>query len=173
MRNITQLFKSLSDPTRVRIIWLLVEGGELCVCDLVEVLTLPQSTVSRHLAYLRNAGLVTDQRTGVWMYYRLPGELTELSTGILSLLQPAAKNSQQAEQDRRRSAAALALEEHPVLAADRDRAHAALRAVVVDLEPAVGRVGHERGPLALRVADRLAEWALRKRLRLENGESCT
>lgn len=102
MRNITQLFKSLSDPTRVRIVWLLQAGEELCVCDLMEVLNLPQSTVSRHLAYLRNAGLVNDQRKGVWMYYRLPEELNELLTGILSVLQTAAKDLKQAVLDRQR-----------------------------------------------------------------------
>jgi len=42
-----------------------------CVCDLIAVLQLPQSTVSRHLAYLRNSGLVLGRREGVWMYYRL------------------------------------------------------------------------------------------------------
>lgn len=102
MRNITQLFKALSEPTRVRIIWLLQAGGELCVCDLMEVLDLPQSTVSRHLGYLRNAGLVYDQRKGVWMYYRLPDELSERLTGILSVIQSAAKDSKQASIDRRR-----------------------------------------------------------------------
>ncbi len=102
MKNITNCFKSLSDPTRVRIVWLLQAGGELCVCDLMESLNLPQSTVSRHLAYLRNASLVNDQRKGVWMYYRLPEELTELSAGIFSVLQSATNNSQQAALDHQR-----------------------------------------------------------------------
>ncbi|MBC8318524.1 MAG: metalloregulator ArsR/SmtB family transcription factor [Desulfobulbaceae bacterium] len=102
MRKITQLFKALSEPTRVRIIWLLQVGGELCVCDLMEVLDLPQSTVSRHLGYLRNAGLVYDQRKGVWMYYRLPDELGERLTGVLGVMQSAAKDSKQASIDRRR-----------------------------------------------------------------------
>jgi ArsR family transcriptional regulator len=108
MRTITQLFKSLSDPTRVRIVWLLQTGGELCVCDLVEVLDLPQSTVSRHLAYLRNAGLVNDQRKGVWMYYRLPDELSELPAGILSVMQSASTELKQAAMDRQRLSEYLA-----------------------------------------------------------------
>ncbi len=82
-------------------------GGELCVCDLMAVLDLPQSTVSRHLAYLRNAGLVNDQRKGVWMYYRLPAEPGELLAGILRVLQTAAKDMEQAAIDRRRLAAHL------------------------------------------------------------------
>ena len=52
------LFRALSDPTRIRILHLL-KGGELCVCDLMEILRVPQAKTSRHLAYLRKAGLVT------------------------------------------------------------------------------------------------------------------
>lgn len=70
MKKTAKLFKALSDETRLRILSLLA-GGELCVCDLMTILDLPQSTVSRHLATLRNAELVEDRRQGVWMYYRL------------------------------------------------------------------------------------------------------
>ncbi len=65
------LFKTLSEPVRLRIIYLLLEEGELCVCDLVETLGLSQSVVSRHLAYLRNNGLVLTRREGVWIYYHI------------------------------------------------------------------------------------------------------
>lgn len=64
------LFKALSEPVRIRLMYLLLEAGELCVCDLVETLGLSQSVVSRHLAYLRNHGLVATRREGVWIYYR-------------------------------------------------------------------------------------------------------
>ncbi len=70
MKKLAQTFKALSDETRLRILALLTQG-ELCVCDLMAVLQLPQSTVSRHLAYLRNTGLIDDRREGIWMYYRL------------------------------------------------------------------------------------------------------
>jgi ArsR family transcriptional regulator len=70
MKEIARLFKSLSDETRLRILNLLTYG-ELCVCDLMEVLSLPQSTISRHIAYLKNAGLVKSRREGVWIYYSL------------------------------------------------------------------------------------------------------
>jgi len=70
MKKIAQKFKALSDETRLRILALL-SVDEMCVCDLMAILDLPQSTVSRHLAYLRNAGWVEDRRQGVWMYYRL------------------------------------------------------------------------------------------------------
>lgn len=70
MKQTARIFKALADETRLRILALLTRG-ELCVCDLMSILDLPQSTVSRHLAYLRNAGLVSDRRQGVWMYYHL------------------------------------------------------------------------------------------------------
>jgi ArsR family transcriptional regulator, arsenate/arsenite/antimonite-responsive transcriptional repressor len=61
----------------LRILALLGEG-ERCVCDLVVALNMPQSTVSRHLAVLRNAGWVAERRQGVWMYYRLAGDGPDL-----------------------------------------------------------------------------------------------
>ncbi len=70
MRNSAELFKALADETRLRILNLLVQG-ELCVCDIMAVLDVGQSKASRHLAYLRNVGLVRDRRNGVWMYYAL------------------------------------------------------------------------------------------------------
>ena len=67
--SLAALFKTLSEPVRLRIIYLLLASGELCVCDLVDTLGLSQSVVSRHLAYLRNNGLVSTRREGVWVYY--------------------------------------------------------------------------------------------------------
>ncbi len=63
-----QLFRALADETRLRILNLLARG-ELCVCEIEHALVIGQSKASRHLAYLRNAGLVTDRREGPWMYY--------------------------------------------------------------------------------------------------------
>jgi len=70
MKSAARIFKALADETRLRIV-LLLARGELCVCDLMAILDLPQSTVSRHLATLRHAGWVEDRRQGVWMYYKL------------------------------------------------------------------------------------------------------
>lgn len=66
--NEVRIFKALSDPIRVRIMALL-SRGELCVCDLMGALNLPQSTTSRHLAKLREIKLITDRRSGNWKYY--------------------------------------------------------------------------------------------------------
>jgi len=70
LNDSAQLFKALGDPTRLRMLSVL-RHGELCVCDIMTVLTLPQSTASRHLAYLRNAGWLTSRRQNKWMYYKL------------------------------------------------------------------------------------------------------
>lgn len=69
--NLSQFFKALSEPVRLRIFNLLLQREALCVCDLVTVLSLGQSTVSRHLAYLKNAGIVSAYRDGTWMNYKL------------------------------------------------------------------------------------------------------
>ena len=71
MKTEAQLFKSLADETRLRILWLLMAKEELCVCDIMGVLRITQSKASRHLRYLYHLGWVTDRREGVWMNYRL------------------------------------------------------------------------------------------------------
>jgi ArsR family transcriptional regulator, arsenate/arsenite/antimonite-responsive transcriptional repressor len=74
MKLTANLFKALADETRLRILALLLDQEELCVCDIIAAVKLPQSTVSRHLAYLRKSGLVNDRRCGLWMYYSItPG----------------------------------------------------------------------------------------------------
>ncbi|BAU56752.1 arsenate reductase [Halorhodospira halochloris] len=70
-----QLFRLLSDPTRLRCIMLLQSEGSLCVCELTAALDIVQPKVSRHLATLRAAGLVVDERRGQWVHYRLPDNL--------------------------------------------------------------------------------------------------
>jgi ArsR family transcriptional regulator, arsenate/arsenite/antimonite-responsive transcriptional repressor len=98
MKTTARTFKALSDETRLRIVALLFRG-ELCVCDLMAILDLPQSTVSRHLATLRHVGLVEDRRQGVWMYYRLAG-IDPLHRDLLDLLERHTKDLPQAERDR-------------------------------------------------------------------------
>ena len=104
MKNTSRLFKALADETRLRILSLLTEG-ELCVCDLMELLKLPQSTVSRHLAYLKNAGWVEDRRAGVWMYYSIAGGGNDFQTDLIPLLQRHLVSVPAAAADRERLAA--------------------------------------------------------------------
>jgi len=79
------MFKALADPTRLRILNLL-RVGDLCVCHLIEVLRLPQSTVSRHLAYLRRSGLVETWEDGTWNHYRMTKPGTGVHLAILRCL---------------------------------------------------------------------------------------
>jgi ArsR family transcriptional regulator, arsenate/arsenite/antimonite-responsive transcriptional repressor len=98
MKKTAQLFKALSDETRLRILSLLT-AGELCVCELMATLNLPQSTVSRHLAYLRNAGLVEDRRQGVWMFYRLAEDGSTMCQDLMARLPLHLSELPQARQD--------------------------------------------------------------------------
>jgi ArsR family transcriptional regulator, arsenate/arsenite/antimonite-responsive transcriptional repressor len=68
--DMQQFFQALGDNTRLRLLNLMGEQ-EVCVCYLVEVLRTPQPKVSRHLAYLRNAGIASARREGKWMHYRI------------------------------------------------------------------------------------------------------
>lgn len=81
MSDLEKLFKGLADQTRLRILNLLLHG-ELCVCDIHFVLESSQSNVSRHLIYLKNAGLVVDRREGARMYYKL----AQANEGVHKLL---------------------------------------------------------------------------------------
>ena len=70
LADLEQLFKALADETRLRILGLLLTG-EVCVCHIHESLRISQPKASRHLAYLRRAGMVDTRREGVWIHYRL------------------------------------------------------------------------------------------------------
>lgn len=103
MKTTAHVFKALSDETRLRILCLLLDG-ELCVCDIMDVLQLPQSTVSRHLAYLKNACLVDDRRCGVWMYYSIIDGINDLHIGLLKYLRETLPVLEFAAADRARLA---------------------------------------------------------------------
>src|SRR4051812_35263204 len=82
---VDRLFRAFSDRTRLRILNLL-RGGELCVCDIVRVLHLPQPKISRHLAYLRRARLVLARKEGLWMHYRLAPATGEFHASLITCL---------------------------------------------------------------------------------------
>lgn len=74
MKNVLSLFEALADENRLRIVNLLIASPELCVADLERVLNIPQTRVSRHLAYLRNRDIVSAKRNGTFMLYSLSGD---------------------------------------------------------------------------------------------------
>ena len=88
MADSIQLFKALADQTRLRILNLL-SRRELCVCQIVEVLGIGQSKASRHLAHLRNAGLVADRREGLWMHYSLARPAGHIHRAVIEWLAQA------------------------------------------------------------------------------------
>ncbi|MCP2072045.1 UNVERIFIED_ORG: ArsR family transcriptional regulator [Pseudomonas lini] len=82
--NPVEVFKALADDTRTRIALLVAREGELCVCELTTALGLSQPKISRHLAQLRNAGLLSDRRQGQWVYYRLHPQLPSWVSTLLA-----------------------------------------------------------------------------------------
>jgi len=97
--TLANLFKALSEPIRLRILSLLLENGELCVCDLVNTLQLPQSVTSRHLAYLRNNDLVKARREGVWMYYQLTQYALSDLQPLLAFIQSSIADNHEIQSD--------------------------------------------------------------------------
>lgn len=69
------IFKALSDASRLRILLLILEVEEICVCELTQALNIDQPKASRHLAYLRKLGLLDDRRNGKWVFYSLKTDL--------------------------------------------------------------------------------------------------
>ena len=80
-----QFFQLLSDETRLRCLVLIQQQGELCVCELTHALGLIQPKISRHLATLRDAGVVEDRRQGQWIYYRIHPELSPWAREVIEL----------------------------------------------------------------------------------------
>ena len=96
-----RFFQALADTTRLRILGLLLTG-EVCVCDIHESLKIAQPKASRHLAYLRRAGLVETRREGLWIHYRL-AKLTDPVLGaIVDAVRHALPHTDTARQDAER-----------------------------------------------------------------------
>jgi len=84
--GLAQVFKALGDPVRLRLVSLIGahRGGEACVCDLTTAFDLTQPTISHHLKVLRQAGIITSERRGTWVYYRLVPAALERMAALLS-----------------------------------------------------------------------------------------
>ena len=89
-----QFFQLLSDETRLRCLMLMQQEGELCVCELTHALDVIQPKVSRHLASLRDAGVVKDRRQGQWIYYKIHPELPKWALKVIKTT--AASTTEQA-----------------------------------------------------------------------------
>jgi len=84
-KQINEMFRAFADETRLRILHLL-SHGELCVCDIMEVLGSKQPKVSRHLSYLKHAGLVIDRKNGLWKHYSLLKPNAKFHHGLIKCL---------------------------------------------------------------------------------------
>lgn len=101
MRQAVKIFKALSDPTRLRILRLLLQKN-LCVCELVFTLKMEQSRISHQLRILKDADLVEDLRDGKWTNYRIP-EKTKKNLILLfdKIIKPTCSDSEEFEEDRK------------------------------------------------------------------------
>lgn len=99
MQDIVAITKALSDENRVRALMML-RHDELCVCQIIEMLCLAPSTVSKHMSILRQAGLVEGHKDGRWMYYALPGRrASKAARQAISWITDAAAASRQIKLD--------------------------------------------------------------------------
>src|SRR5580693_9946609 len=90
-QELALLFKAVADPVRLRLLSLIAchDGGESCVCDLLDAFDMTPPSISYHLKILREAGLISSQRRGTWVYYRVnPDVMTRMSAVLVP--QPAA-----------------------------------------------------------------------------------
>ncbi len=102
MDRLVRMLKALADPTRVRILQLLQSRDELCVCEIVDALQLPQYSISRHLGVLKAAGLVSDWRQGKWMHYNLGPSLSKQDRAVVSSVCARANTDPLHRRDKRR-----------------------------------------------------------------------
>lgn len=99
IEDIDAVFKGFADPTRIRILSVLA-AGELCVCDIVDILRLPQPTVSRHLAYLRRTGLVDATREWKFAHYRLAKPENSVHQNLLNCVRTCFRGIKSLDRER-------------------------------------------------------------------------
>lgn len=100
MEEFIRQAKAIADPTRVRMLKLL-EQRELCVCDIMDIMGLGQSTASKHLGILKTAGLLQSRKNGTWSYYRLADKIKADSKDFLTFMAIHINNDAQIKKDRR------------------------------------------------------------------------
>ncbi len=121
MRETLRVTKALADLQRVRILMMLLPG-ELCVCQIVEVLGLAPSTVSKHLSILSAADLVVSRKDGRWAYFRLPaGSAGAFVRPVLRWMGDTLKNDPTIERDRKNLQAVLACDPEKLCRRQRER----------------------------------------------------
>src|SRR5271169_5006704 len=97
--SLDRLFRALGDPTRLRLLNLMAEQ-EICVGYFTEVIGAPQPKISRHLAYLRKAGIVAARREGKWMHYRVAAPSSPPVVSVLKSVLEALQQNKELQRDR-------------------------------------------------------------------------
>lgn len=134
MKATMRITKALADPQRVRIL-LLLRGGELCVCQIVEVVGLAPSTISKHLSLLADAGLVDVRKQGRWAYYRLPQEDTLGVANLIAWLERAVRDDGIVRRDAESLGDVLAIDPEVVARKQRMKHQTASRAADEPVTP--------------------------------------
>ena len=106
-------FRALADRTRLRLINL-IGGSEVCVCFFVEILGATQPLISRHLAYLRRAGIVAARRDGKWMHYRILEPQDPFAASVLADVRAWIANDPEMQRERKRMVKVCRADELPV-----------------------------------------------------------
>jgi ArsR family transcriptional regulator, arsenate/arsenite/antimonite-responsive transcriptional repressor len=102
-----EALQALADPTRLRLLNLLTQAVEICVCELVDALEMPQYKVSRHLGILASTGWVEDRRMGKWNYYRIARRLRPYQETFLKALRQMREEREDFHRDEARAARRL------------------------------------------------------------------
>lgn len=100
----TEIFQILSEPLRLRSLTLIATEGELCVCELVHALNTPQPKISRHMATMRDAGIMISRRQAQWVFYTLNPALSSWQRKIVDAAIEGAKTDDTVRKDKRRLA---------------------------------------------------------------------
>ncbi|MDP8243618.1 MAG: metalloregulator ArsR/SmtB family transcription factor [Candidatus Hinthialibacter antarcticus] len=109
LKLLMPILKALADENRVRIL-LALRGGELCACQIIELLGLAPSTVSKHLSILKNAGLVDSRKDGRWMYFELASDENAPAAGAIQYIASNIERDEQVKFDQKRLKAILNIE---------------------------------------------------------------
>jgi ArsR family transcriptional regulator len=99
MKRLSTVFKALADESRLRILNLLFQSGELCVCDIESTLKFTQTKVSRHMGYLKRIGLIEDRRQGRWVLYSIAKPKTDEQEAIIKSVKAILESHSQAKKD--------------------------------------------------------------------------
>ena len=102
MRKLEKIFKALSDRNRIRILKML-EVKPMCVCEVTSILGVAQSSVSRHLGILRDAGFINDEKDGLWVNYTLATSTDDIVTTIMTGLRRWGNNDPRIIEDREKA----------------------------------------------------------------------